>query len=86
MREVHIGTASLVLGVLAVLGAFVGFVPFRGWMNWGVIPFSGIGLVVGIMATAATRRTRDQAIAGLVLCTIALLVSIPRLIFGCGVF
>ena len=77
--------ASLVLGILAIAGASVAFVPLLGWMNWGVIPFSVAGIVVSVIVTAASKEDRGLTIAGIILCAIALLISIPRLIIGCGV-
>ena len=78
-------TAGLVLGILAIVGALVAFIPFFGWMNWGVIPFSVLGIIISAIATATTKEDRGHAIAGIILSTIALLISVPRLIIGGGI-
>jgi type III secretory pathway component EscS len=78
-------TASLVLGILAIVGMLIALAPFLGWMNWGVIPLAGVGLIISIVATATAKENRGLSIAGIVLCVIALLVSIPRLIIGGGI-
>ena len=78
--------ASLILGVLAICGMFLGLIPFLGWLNWFVIPFAGIGLLVSIIAVVTSQENRGMGIAGIVLCSIALFISIPRLIIGGGIF
>ncbi len=78
--------ASLVLGVLAVCGMFLGLIPLLGWLNWFVIPFAGMGLLVSIITVATSKGNRGMGIAGIVLCSIALFISIPRLIIGGGIF
>ena len=77
--------ASLVLGILAILGMFIALVPFLGWMNWGVIPLAGIGLIISIIATATAKENRGPSIAGIILCAIAIFVGIIRLIIGGGI-
>ena len=67
---------SLIMGILAMMGAFIAFMPLLGWMNWGVIPFAVVGLVIGIIATATARRDRGIGIAGIALCAMAV-VSEP---------
>lgn len=79
-------TASLVLGILVFLGMVVAFVPFLGWLNWGVIPIAIIGLIISIIATATVKEKRGPAIAGIVLCAIAILGGGIRLILGGGIF
>ena len=79
-------TAGLILGILAIVGALIAFIPFFGWMNWGVIPFSMVGIIISSIATATTKEEKGQAITGIILSTIALLISVPRLIIGGGIF
>lgn len=69
--------ASLVLGVVVVLGMMLAFLPLLGWMNWGVIPVAIIGLVISIIATAMAKEKKGAAIAGIILCAIA--------VFGCSI-
>lgn len=76
---------SLIMGILVMMGAFVAFLPFLGWMNWGVVPFAVIGLVIGIVATATAKQDRGVGIAGITLCVIAIFIGTGRLIIGFGV-
>lgn len=77
---------SLIWGILAIIFMIIGFVPCLGALNWVIIPFAGVGIIIGAIAIAvSSQRTRSSAIAGLVLCTIALFFGIIRLILGGGV-
>ncbi len=77
---------SLVWGILAFLGMFIGFIPCLGSLNWINIPFSGVGLVVSIITLVTTKdQKKGLVIAGLVLCAIAAAFGTIRLILGAGV-
>ena len=77
---------SFVLGIVSIIGMFIGLIPFLGWINWGVIPIAAVGLIISIVAIASEKENRGLGIAGLILCTIALLIGIIRLIIGGGIF
>jgi hypothetical protein len=47
---------SVIIGILALLGALVGFIPLLGWFNWLVIPLAVLGLVLGVVARENTGR------------------------------
>jgi hypothetical protein len=77
---------SLVWGILAVVGMLVAFFPCVGWMNWLNIPFSGVGLIIGIIAlSTAPPDKKGMAVAGTVMCAIAIVLGAIRLILGGGV-
>jgi len=78
---------SLIWGILSLLGAFVAFMPCLGSLNWINIPFSGIGLIISIVAavTGDTSEPKGKAIAGIILCGLAILIGAIRLIVGFGV-
>jgi hypothetical protein len=77
---------SLVWGILAFIGMFVAFFPCLGSMNWINIPFSGIGLILSIVAmVTAKTAAKGKSIAGIVLCGLAVLFGIIRLAAGGGV-
>jgi hypothetical protein len=76
---------GFIMGILSILGMLVGLLPLLGWSNWLVIPFAGIGLVISIVGVAVSKQ-KGIGVAGIVLCAIALLISIPRLIIGGGIF
>ncbi|WP_161881738.1 hypothetical protein [Deinococcus alpinitundrae] len=70
-------TASIIFGVLAVLGLALGFLPLLGWTNWFVtLPLGIIGLILG--AVSGKR-------GGLVLCAVVLVLAGLRLVIGGGV-
>jgi len=77
---------SLVWGILAILGMFVGFLPCLGALNWINIPFAVVGLIISVIALATTRDPRKgAAVAGLILCAIAVFLGGIRLILGGGI-
>jgi hypothetical protein len=78
-------TLSLVWGILAAIGMGVAFLPCLGSLNWLNIPFAGVGLVLSIVALInAKEGPKGGAIAGIVLCGVALLFGTIRLIVGGG--
>ena len=75
---------GFIMGILSILGMLLGLVPLLGWLNWLVIPFAVIGLIISIVGIAIAKRG-GIGIAGIILCSIALFISIPRLIIGGGI-
>lgn len=78
---------SLAWGILALIGMVVGFIPCLGWVNWFNIPFAIAGLVFSIIAhmmSASPRR--GNSTAAIILCLIAVLLGLKRLIAGGGIF
>ena len=78
------GIAALVLGILSLVGMIVAFFPCLGSLNWLNIPFAGVGLIISIIATV-TGKDRAKGIAGLIMCGIAIIFGIIRLIVGGGI-
>lgn len=79
-------TASLVMGILSICGMLLGFIPCLGAFNWINIPFSILGLVIGIIAyTRKDGEPKGNAKAGIIMCGIAMLFGLIRLILGGGV-
>ena len=69
---------SILVGVVALVGALVGFISLLGWLNWFVIPLAVVGLVLGLMA----RETAGQSAVD----PVVLVVAIVRLSIGGGIF
>ncbi|HRI84799.1 MAG TPA: hypothetical protein PK536_05055 [Ignavibacteria bacterium] len=67
---------GIVLGIVAMLGMAVAFIPLLGWLNWLNIPFAIIGLIFSIIGKTRT---------GITLCSIAILFGIFRLMLGGGI-
>jgi hypothetical protein len=81
------GVVSLVFGILSFFGMAIGFIPCLGALNWINIPFAGIGFILSIIALTTTKdnEPKGNAIAGLILCGIAMLFGFIRLILGGGI-
>jgi len=77
---------SLVWGILAIVGMFVAAFPCLGSLNWLNIPFSFVGLIISVITVVTTKeQNKGKAIAGIVLCGIAVLLGGLRLILGGGI-
>jgi hypothetical protein len=42
-----VNVISILIGLVALVIALVGFIPLLGWLNWLAIPIAVVGLVVG---------------------------------------
>jgi hypothetical protein len=79
-------TVSLVWGILALIGTLIGLIPCFGALNWLNIPFSAVGLIVSAIALSKEPPyNRGGAIGGTVLCSLALVLSVFRLVIGFGI-
>ena len=67
--------ASIVLGIVALLGALVGFIPLLGWFNWLVLPLAIVGLIFGLLARENGGRNVN---------IVVLVMAIGRLFIGGG--
>jgi hypothetical protein len=74
------GVASLILGILALVGAFVPF------LNYGSIFVAGIGVVLGVVGLVVKFRPRGTAIAGLILSALGLILAIVMVVIYTAVF
>jgi len=77
--------AGMILGILSIVGMGIGLTPFLGWMNWGVIPTAILGLVISVLGLIISQGQRQLAIAGIVLCIVAIVIGAIRLVLGFGV-
>jgi hypothetical protein len=72
---------SLILGILSVSGVCVSFVPLLNLLNCITLPVALLGAIFGVV-DLLRKRGSDQpkgvAIAGLVLCGLALLIGGAR--------
>lgn len=91
--------ASLILGIVSVVGMLIGLIPCLGWINWFNLPLALVGLILGIMDyndnnTAYPPHAYDPNVqhyskkdfpVGILLCGIALFFGFIRLIIGGGI-
>jgi hypothetical protein len=67
---------SLVVGVIALLLAVIGFVPLLGWLNWFIIPIAIIGAGLGVISKSTSGRNLNLFV---------IVVGIVRLSIGGGI-
>jgi len=65
--------ASIVIGIVAFLGALVAFLPLLGWANWLLIPVALVGLVLGVMSKSTAGRNLNIVV--LVVCALRLMLG-----------
>jgi hypothetical protein len=80
-------TVSLVFGIIVLIFMLIGFIPCLGALNWINIPLAGIGLIISILALVQSKigEEKGKVIAGIILCSIALIFGIIRLLLGGGI-
>jgi hypothetical protein len=79
--------SSLIIGIFSILGMLLSLIPFLGALNWINIVLATLGLILGILGMKSTKvgQTKGTGIAGIVLCSIAIIVGIIRLNAGGGI-
>jgi hypothetical protein len=68
--------ASLIIGLVALIGAVIAFIPLLGWLNWLVIPLAIIGAAVGVLSRGTGGRNLNLLV---------ILVGVVRLMLGGGI-
>lgn len=67
---------SVIIGIVALVIAAVGFLPLLGWLNWFVIPLAIIGAAVGFMSRGTAGRNLNVFV---------IIVGVIRLMLGGGI-
>jgi ABC-type transport system involved in cytochrome c biogenesis permease subunit len=67
---------SVIIGIAALIGALVAFIPLLGWLNWLILPVAVIGLVLGLLAKNKNGRNINLVV---------LAISLFRLFIGGGI-
>jgi hypothetical protein len=68
--------ASLIIGLVALLGALVAFLPLLGWLNWLIIPLAIVGAAVGVISRGTAGRNLNLLV---------IVIGIVRLMLGGGI-
>lgn len=77
---------SFTWGLLSLAGLIIAFFPCLGSLNWINIPFAATGLIISLIAVnTASPQDKTKANTGVVLCSLAVVMGIIRLIAGFGV-
>jgi hypothetical protein len=63
---------SVIIGLMALLIALVGFIPLLGWLNWFAIPVAVVGLVLGLMSQKTSGRNINLVVLALAMIRLAL--------------
>ncbi len=68
---------SILIGIVALIGAVIAFIPLLGWLYWLVIPIAIVGLAFGALSSHNAGRNLNLVVV---------IVGIIRLIIGHGIF
>jgi hypothetical protein len=63
---------SVIIGIMALIIALVGFIPLLGWLNWLVIPGAVVGLVLGLLSKKTSGRNINIVVLALAIIRLAL--------------
>jgi hypothetical protein len=63
---------SVIIGLMALIIALVGFIPLLGWLNWFAMPGAVVGLVLGLMSRKTSGRNVNLVVLALAIIRLAL--------------
>ena len=67
---------AFLFGFIALVLAFIGFIPLLGWLNWLIILIAGVGAVLGMISTKNSGRN---------FCFVVMAICALRLWIGGGI-
>jgi hypothetical protein len=67
---------AFIFGLIALVLAFVGFIPLLGWLNWLIIPIAAVGAIFGLVSEKNGGRN---------FCLIVMAICALRLWIGGGI-
>ena len=65
-----------IFGLVTLVLMLVAFIPLLGWLNWFVIPFAILGLLFSLIG---------KSTGGTVICIVAIVLGMLRLMLGGGI-
>jgi hypothetical protein len=68
--------ASLLIGILALPWLLLGSIPFVGALNWLILPWGVLGLILGVLSSRTSGRNLNLVVLG---------IAAVRLMLGGGV-
>jgi len=71
-----VNVLSIIVGIIALIVALVGFIPLLGWLNWFAIPIAVVGFVLGLF---------DSRTSGRNLNLVVIILAAVRLFLGGGI-
>lgn len=72
------GTISLILGILSLMGVCVSLVPLLNILNCITLPVALVGAILGLADLINKEERNGMAVGGLILCGLALLIGGAR--------
>ena len=71
-----------------MIGMVIGFIPCLKSLNWVNIPLALIGLIVSIIGFTSMPQglSKDKSISEIIICSIAIIFGMFRLLIGGGIF
>ncbi|HEX2278695.1 MAG TPA: hypothetical protein VHN13_16475 [Candidatus Tectomicrobia bacterium] len=63
---------SVIIGLMTLVIALVGFIPLLGWLNWFAIPGAVVGLVLGLLSKRTSGRNINLVVLALAIIRLAL--------------
>ncbi|GAB5487421.1 MAG: hypothetical protein Pars2KO_09910 [Parasphingorhabdus sp.] len=66
---------SILIGLIALVLAIIGFIPLLGWTNWFIIALAGLGALFGLISSKSS---------GMKFCLIVMAICALRLWMGGG--
>lgn len=79
------GLISFILSLVALLLTIIAFIPLLGWLNWIFIPVALLALVGNIIFYYVDLGMRKLALAGIIICLVAIVIGLLRLNLGGGI-
>ena len=68
---------SILIGMVALIGGVIAFIPLLGWLYWLVIPIAVVGLAIGAASSHNAGRNLNLVVV---------VIGVIRLIIGHGIF
>ena len=68
--------ASLIIGIVALIGALIAFLPLLGWANWLIIPLAIVGAAIGMISRSTVGRNLNLLV---------IVIGVVRLMLGGGI-
>ena len=64
---------SIIVGIVVLLFALIGFIPFLGALNWLLIPMALVGAAIGALSSHKSGRNLNLLLVAF--CTIRLIIG-----------
>lgn len=73
-------------GLVSIVAVLIAFFPCLGALNWIVVPFSGMGLLLSTVSfMLSSKRNKIGSFLGIGLCGTAVSIGLLRLGLGFGI-